>query len=148
MTGILVDTSVISLFAPDRPALGSDFEQWAQITGKDWYLPAIAFAELLAGIYKLRRAGSVWKADRLQHWVHQLEVRFGSRTLSLDMDVARETARYSDALFAIGRYPGLADVIIAATARVHGLAVLTCNTRHFEMTGLDLLHPETVAKQG
>ena len=51
----------------------------------------------------------------------------------------------SEAAIAIGRHPGLADIIIAATARVHGLTVLTRNLKHFIPLGIDCLDPFTAS---
>ncbi|WP_352801978.1 hypothetical protein [Mesorhizobium sp. M0909] len=42
-----------------------------------------------------------------------------------------------------GANPGLADVLIAATARLHGLSVLTANTRHFAILDVPYLNPFT-----
>jgi predicted nucleic acid-binding protein len=39
--------------------------------------------------------------------------------------------------------PGFADIIIAATARHHGLTILSRNPRHFESLGVDVIDPFT-----
>jgi predicted nucleic acid-binding protein len=41
----------------------------------------------------------------------------------------------------LGQTPGLADLAIAATARVHGLTVLTRNLRHFSFPGVPVHDP-------
>jgi predicted nucleic acid-binding protein len=46
-----------------------------------------------------------------------------------------------DAATARGRHPGLADVIIAATAAVHGLTVLSANGKHFEALDVPSVDP-------
>lgn len=46
-----------------------------------------------------------------------------------------------DAAIARGRSPGLADILIAATAQVRGLTVLTANVRHFEVLETPYLNP-------
>ena len=43
--------------------------------------------------------------------------------------------------WAVGRHPGLADVLIAATARVIGADVLTRNVRHFAPLGVVAVDP-------
>ena len=47
----------------------------------------------------------------------------------------------SDGARAKGGPPGLADIIIAATASAHGLILLTRNRRHFEPLGVKTVNP-------
>jgi len=64
---------------------------------------------------------------------------FADRLLPLDVEVALTIARLAEAVrsMVIER----TDLIIAATARVHGLTVLTRNMRHFEPTGVPAIDP-------
>lgn len=57
-----------------------------------------------------------------------------------DPEIALEAARLAKHAIQNGRFPGWADVQIAATARILGVGVLTRNIRHFE--DLDV-HTET-----
>ena len=66
---------------------------------------------------------------------------FNDRILVMDTTVAIKVGAMEDATVARGRSPGLADVIIAATAQVHGLTVVTDNIRHFEELGVPLEAP-------
>jgi len=54
---------------------------------------------------------------------------------------ARRAGALSDQAKAAGNHPGFADVLIAATATVHGLAVATLNARHFAPLGVDCVDP-------
>jgi toxin FitB len=64
---------------------------------------------------------------------------FADRLLAMDADAALAAARLAEAL-----RPSVLDwkdLVIAATARVHGLTILTRNRRHFAVTGVPTLDP-------
>jgi toxin FitB len=140
LTGFLVDTSIISVFAPGRPPLPENFRKWIteQRNVGSWYVSPITIAEIERGVSKLRRSGASAKAQRLNDWLEGLLSEFGNRLLFVDAEVAREAGRLDDAATSRGRNPGLADVFLAATARVHGLSLLTANGRHFAV--LEVAH--------
>ena len=61
------------------------------------------------------------------------------RPLPVDEMVALEGARVRSELESMGRTVGQIDPLIAATARVHGLTLVTHNTKHFEhVPGLEI----------
>jgi predicted nucleic acid-binding protein len=70
---------------------------------------------------------------------------FGERVLAVDATVARAAGALSEAAVAMGRHPGYADVLIAATARVHDLLLLTANTKHFDAIGVANADPSRAA---
>ena len=73
-------------------------------------------------------------AADLRAWLSEIEALFVDRVLAFDAPEAREWGR----LWARLGHDG-ADLLIAATAIVRGLTVVTRNARHFENTGADLL---------
>ena len=126
--GYLLDTSVVSVLAPGREVfVPTPLQDWLREHHKQLYLPCIAIAEMAQGIGKLRRAGGVDRADRLDRW--------------LDAQVARLAGQISDAAVAQGRHPGFADLAIATLAQNAGLLLLTCNLKHFEPLGVDCADP-------
>ena len=143
MSGFLLDMSVLSAFAPGRPELPETFGQWLEEKGRReaWYVPAIAAAEVQKGVAKLRRSGAKARASQLEQWLTELLTEFGERILPIDAAVARQAGEMEDAAIALGRDPGLPDVLIAATAQQHGLTVLTANVRHFAALGVPHLNP-------
>lgn len=145
MSGFLVDTSVLSIFAPDRPPVPLPLRRWIVEQGAQeaLFTSSIVVLETRRGIAKLRRTGGLSRADRLEAWLASLLADFDDRTLPVDTVVASLAGEIEDAAIARGRSPGLADVLIAATARVHDLTVLTSNARHFEVLGVAHFDPLT-----
>jgi predicted nucleic acid-binding protein len=61
--------------------------------------------------------------------------------LAMDAEVAAEAGRLSDLATARGVHPGTADVMIAATATVHDLTLLTYNLKHFAPLEIGAIDP-------
>ena len=78
---------------------------------------------------------------RLHQWLESIVTMFDDRILSFDTMVARIAGAMEDAAVAYGRYPGQAEVIIAATAQAYGLTVITENFRHFDPLGVKVELP-------
>ena len=92
--------------------------------------------ELEIGVLQLERRDAA-QGKILRRWLESHVVpMFAGRVLPLDSTVARRCAL----LHVPDRRPG-PDAIIAATALVHGMTVVTRNTRDFEPTGVALFNP-------
>jgi predicted nucleic acid-binding protein len=115
--------------------------EWLQSHHQRLYLPCIAIAEIAQGIGKLRRAGGIERADRLDRWLDGLLATYADRILPLDAQAARLAGDLSDGAMAQGRHPGFADVAIAALAQNAGLLLLTCKLKHFEPLGVACADP-------
>ena len=138
----MLDTSVVSVLAPGREAfVPSPLPAWLQAHHEALFLPSIAIAEMAQGIGKLRRAGGVERAERLDRWLDGLLATYAHRILPLDAQAARLAGQISDAAIAQGRHPGFADVAIAALAQNAGLLLLTRNLKHFEPLGVACVDP-------
>ncbi|HEX5320541.1 MAG TPA: hypothetical protein VFW46_15365 [Stellaceae bacterium] len=86
--------------------------------------------EIETGIAKLDRTGATRRAEILRNWHGQILGSYTERVLPLDLTAARIAGSLGDGAIATGRYPGFADVAIAAIAKSQDLAVLTLNLRH------------------
>ncbi|MEW6707670.1 MAG: type II toxin-antitoxin system VapC family toxin [Pseudomonadota bacterium] len=139
--GYLLDTSVLSVLAPGKTTPDAALAAWLRLNSDKLYISAITVAEVEQGICKLRRAGGDERAERLTQWLDTLIAQGATRILALDAQVGRTAGALSDQAVSIGRHPGFADVAIAATAKVHGLTVLTRNGRHFEPLGVRIVDP-------
>lgn len=143
MSGFLLDTSVLSAFAPERQPVSNEVAGWitAQGEAEALYLSSITVAEVEKGICKLHRSGGTVRAERLAAWLDSLLSDFDERILAVDARVARIAGAMEDAAVVRGRHPGLADVLIAATAQAHSLLLLTANGKHFEPLGIAHFDP-------
>jgi predicted nucleic acid-binding protein len=139
--GYLLDTSIVSALYPGRPEATPELIGWMRSHEDKTFFSSVTIFELTQGIEKLRRAGARSRATALGHWVDELIVDFGARILDVDVDIARQAGSLSDAALAIGRHPGVADILIAATAKAHDLVLLTRNMRHFQPLGIAFADP-------
>lgn len=141
MPGYLLDTSVISAFAPGRPAVEAEVAAWLVGKTDDLFLPAVAIAEIEQGICKLRRGGGIERAAALSQWLTGLLRDYGPRILPLDAAAARLAGQLADQAVVAGQHPGFADIAIAAIAGQGGLTILTRNVRHFAAIGVAHFDP-------
>lgn len=97
--------------------------------------PSWSWGEIRAGIERLRRRDEAGAAS-LEAWLVQVETGFGARTIPVSREVAETWGRMSvpDPLPVV-------DGLLAATAKVHGLILVTRNTKDVIRTGVALLNP-------
>jgi toxin FitB len=136
----LVDTNVISAAAPARP-VPSALVEWMDVHSNFLFLSVVTLAEIEDGIAKARREGATRKSSDLALWLEAVLHLYSDRILAFDVAAARIAGVIADRARGQGHAPGLADIIIAATARHHGLTILSRNTRHFEPLGVAVLDP-------
>ncbi len=137
----LVDTNVLSAGAPTKAQPAEELAGWMDRNSDRLYLSAITIAEIEEGIAKAMRVGASRKAERLASWLETLLHLYSPRILPLDVPTARVLGGLADHVRGIGQAPGLADLAIAATARAHGLTVLTRNLRRFEKLDIAVHDP-------
>ena len=135
----LLDTNVVSELR--RPKPHGAVMQWIQdIADADLHISAVTIGEIQAGI-ELTREQDESKSAELERW---LELVSGSFNV-VPMDVlafrvwARLMHRTSDTLYE--------DAMIAATAKVHKLTVVTRNVTDFKSFGVSVLNPFTSARR-
>jgi predicted nucleic acid-binding protein len=101
----------------------------------DLFLSVISIGEIERGIAR-QRASDPGFADALAAWLDRVLTLYGERIIAFDLPTARRWGALSAAL---GN--DSADLMIAATALEHGLAVVTRNVSDFAPTGVAVLDP-------
>jgi toxin FitB len=133
----LLDTNAIS--EPKRMRPDRDLVSWlGDQLPTDLYLSVVSVGELRRGIIRLEPGR---RRDDLDYWLAQLILRFDDRILPVDLDVTERWATLAESQRAAGRTADMTDELIAATAHVNGLTIVTRNVRHFEHTGCRVLSP-------
>ena len=133
----LLDTNAIS--EPKRARPDAALVDWlSNQLFSDLYLSVITVGELRRGIVRLEPSR---RRDDLDFWLADLILRYDQRILPVDLDVTERWASLAEAQRAAGRASDMTDELIAATAHVHGLTIVTRNARHFEHSGCRVLSP-------
>lgn len=143
MSGYLLDTNIISLFAPTAAGATDEFTVWLEeIEQQDGlYLSVVTVHEIERGIGLLESKGVTAKARALRTWLEGLIGTYGDRVLPIDIGVSLLSGALEASAGASGHQPGMADALIAGTAKAHGLILVTRNRRHFEPFGIALRVP-------
>lgn len=125
----LLDTNVISEPTKARPNEG--VVNWLATVNEDSvFMSVVTVTELRYGIERLP-AGK--RRSRLDTWLRQeLIPRFEGRVLPVDLEIAEVCGRLVARTESVGRQMEPRDAFLAATAEVHGLALVTRNVADFE----------------
>ncbi len=136
----VLDTNVVSEL---RKAKGGRADKHvtaraASVPPSSLYLSVITILELELGVLLAERRdpkpGSVLRA-----WLDSRVLpAFADRVLPIDVEVARRCARLH-----VPDLQGERDALIAATALVHGMSVVTRNESDFARTGVGVINPWT-----
>ena len=134
----LLDTSVVSELvrkSPHLPVLKWIGEQ----DETSLYLSVVTIGEIEKGIARLPASA---RRSRLQSWVRRdLIGRFGERLLAVDVRAATRWGTLTGESERRGVPLPVIDNLIAATALVHGFAVVTRNVADFERCGVACVNP-------
>lgn len=133
--GFLIDTNILSELRKGERADQQVRTWYASISVSDIQVSVIVLGEIRRGAELLRRRDPIAAAS-LDSWLATLRVSLGNRLLPISEEVADCWGRLGvpDAI-------PVADGLLAATALVHDLVLVTRNTRDVERTGARLLNP-------
>lgn len=143
MSGYLLDTNVVSLLSPSQGEMPAGFPTWldqVDATG-ELFLSVVTVHEIERGITLLEQKGATAKARDLRRWIGGLFATYADRVLPIDMTVSVASGQLEAVAMAAGHKPGMADALIAGTAKTHALTVVTLNLRHFAPFGVEHMAP-------
>jgi len=134
----LLDTNVVSELRKARAGKAApSVVAWATgVNASELFLSAITVMELELGVVRVERRDAAQGA-LLRTWMNEHVLpAFAGRVLPVDTAVALRCAR----LHVPDPGPER-DTLIAATARVHGLTLVTRNVADFEGSGVPIVNP-------
>lgn len=134
---VLLDTCVLSELRHPK-GLSAVRDAVAAIPDDQLFISVITLGELIKGITLLDEGK---RKTELKTWLDGLERDYGDRVLPIDSETVRLWGELTAAAQRNGRIVPALDGLIAATARWHGLRVMTRNIDDFAPMGVMLVNP-------
>jgi len=134
----ILDTNVVSELRKIRVGKADpNVAAWTEsVDATDLFVSVITVMELELGVLSIERKDATQGA-LLRAWLEQHVLpEFSERTLPIDTAVAQRCARLH-----VPDKRGERDALIAATALVHGMTVVTRNVADFQSTGATIFNP-------
>ena len=131
----LLDTNVVSELRRRDRGDENVLAWYASLSGDEQFLSVLTLGEIRKGI-ELIRARDPRQADVLENWLKYVEQHYEARILSIDAAIANAWGQ----MHSVRNIPVI-DGLLAATARVHGLTLVTRNVQHVQGLGVSLLNP-------
>lgn len=131
----LVDTNVISEVRKGQRCNESVSAWWSTVMDREIFLSVLTIGEIRKGIENIRHRDAR-SASALEAWLQRLVNDHADRVLPIDLDVVEEWGRLNvpDPLPVI-------DGLLAATAKVRGLTLVTRNVSDIARTGVAIFNP-------
>jgi len=133
----LIDANVISELRKGERANARVLRWYESIADSDVYLSVLVLGEIRQGLERARGRDPA-QARALERWLRDVRDAFGERVLPVSEAVAEEWGRMN----AVRPLP-VVDGLLAATAKVHGLTLVTRNVADVADTGAECLDPFT-----
>lgn len=139
---LILDTNVVSELRKVRLGKAdANVAAWSEgVDAASLFVSAITIMELELGVMSIERKDATQGAQ-LRTWLEQHVLpEFSRRTLAVDTAVAQRCARLH-----VPDKRGERDALIAATALVHGMTVVTRNIADFKPMGVPVINPWEVS---
>ena len=131
----LIDTNIISEVRKGRRCDPNVARWYEKIEDASLYLSVLVIGEIRSGIEKVRPKDTA-KANALEQWLIAVDRAFGERILPVDRAVANEWGRLS-----ANRPLPVIDSLLAATAKIHRMTLVTRNTDKIADLDVSILNP-------
>ena len=133
----LLDTNVISELRKGKRCDPRLADWFAGVVEDDIFLSVLTIGELRKGIEQIQRRDQK-SASALNRWLGRLIDSFQDKILPVDRAIAEEWGRMN----VPGPLPVI-DSLLAATAKLHDLSLVTRNIKDIARTGVTCLNPFT-----
>jgi predicted nucleic acid-binding protein len=134
---VLLDTCVLSeIRKPDGDTAVRKAVD--EIASENIFVSVISIGEIVKGITLLNDGK---RKRELQSWVQTLERYYADQLLPIDLETTQIWGELTALVHKAGKVISAVDGLIAATARRHGLHVMTRNVADFEPTGAIIVNP-------
>ena len=131
----LVDTNVLSEWRKGARANAGVVSWFEEVADDEIHLSVLTVGELRRGINSIERRDAV-TARVLGGWLRGIVEGFHERLVPIDQAIAEEWGRMN-----VAHSLPVVDSLLAATAKVHGLTLVTRNTKDVARTGIHCLNP-------
>jgi predicted nucleic acid-binding protein len=147
LSGYLLDTNVISMLSPSGTEPSPAFLTWLERmdTNGRLFLSVVTIHEIEKGIALLEHKGATSKAANLKVWLAGLVASYDDKIIAVDTVAAAVAGQLEAMAMSAGRDPGMADATIAGIAKAHDLVIMTRNTKHFQVFGVEVGSPDEIA---
>ncbi len=134
----LVDTNVLSEMRKKAKSDSGVRQFFADVVREDRgvYVSVVTLGELRRGVESIRHRGDERQARHLENWLTEMVLHYQDHILEIDEDVAQLWGRLR-----VPHPENALDKLIAATALIHDLTVVTRNQKDFETTGVRVHNP-------
>lgn len=135
MNGCLLDTNVLSELRKERRC-DAGVRQWLEgAVAEELFISVLVLGEIRQGIERIRPRDPA-QAQALEKWLAWVSTEFADRMLPVDEKVADQWGRLD-----FHQPVPVLDALLAATALVHGLTVVSRDDEGFRNTGVRVINP-------
>jgi len=134
----LIDTNVISEIRKRSKTNKGVRDFFKQVTKEETrlFISVVTVGELRRGVELIRHRGDTRQANQLEKWLDMLLADYQDEILGINQDVAQLWGRLR-----VPHPENALDKLIAATALIYDLTVVTRNQKDFNNTGVRVLNP-------
>lgn len=132
---LLLDTNVLSEVRKGRRAHPAVQRWWRAIDADRLFVSVLVLGEIRFGLERVRPRDPA-KAEALEAWLQAVKATFSDRMVPIDIAVTEEWGRLNAV-----RTLSTVDGLLAASAKVHDMTLVTRNVSDVEGTGARVLDP-------